>query len=93
MAMLSSLFPIYTGRMVVDRTGLTGGFDYELQFSDREIPGAGPGGGFPVPIAPEIPDAPSLFTALEEQLGLKLVPETGPVEVLVIDHVEPPKPN
>ena len=93
MAMLSSLLPIYTGRMVVDRTGLAGGYDYELQFSDREIPGAGPGGGFPVPIAPEIPDAPSLFTALEEQLGLKLVPETGPVEVLVIDHVEPPKPN
>jgi uncharacterized protein (TIGR03435 family) len=93
MAMLSSLFPIYTGRMVVDRTGLTGGFDYELQFSDREIPGAGPGGGFPVPIAPENPDAPSLFTALEEQLGLKLVPETGPVDVLVIDHVERPTPN
>jgi len=93
MASLSSLLPIYAGRMVVDRTGLTGGYDYELQFGGREIPGTGPGGGFPVPIAPEDPDAPSIFTALEEQLGLKLEPQTGPVEVLVIDHVEQPTPN
>jgi bla regulator protein blaR1 len=92
-ASLTSLLPIYAGRMVVDRTGLTGGYDYELQFSDREIPGAGTGGGFPVPIAPDNPDAPSLFTALEEQLGLKLEAQTGPVEVLVIDHVERPTPN
>ena len=93
MAMLASLLPIYTGRMVVDRTGLTGGFDYELQFGDREIPGAGPGGGFPVPIETADPDAPSLFTALEEQLGLKLEAQTGRVEVLVIDHVERPTAN
>jgi uncharacterized protein (TIGR03435 family) len=93
MAMLASLLPIYTGRMVVDRTGLTGGYDYELQFGDREIPGAGPGGGFPIPIETADPDAPSIFTALEEQLGLKLEAQTGPVEVLVIDHLERPKPN
>ena len=92
-AMMASLFPIYTGRMVVDRTGLTGGYDYELRFGDREIPGAGPGGGFPIPFETADPDAPSLFTALEEQLGLKLEPQTGPVEVLVIDHVERPTPN
>ncbi len=93
MATLASRFPLYVGRMVVDRTGLTGPYAYDLRFGDMPIPGAGPGGGFPFPTKPADPDAPSLFTALEEQLGLKLVPQTGRVEVLVIDHVEPPKPN
>ena len=93
MAALASLFPIYTGRMVVDRTGLTGGYDYDLRFGDRPIPGVGPGGGFPFPVESGDPDAPSLFTALEEQLGLKLEARTEPVEVLVIDHVEQPTPN
>ena len=92
-SLLASRLPMYVGRMVVDRTGLTGGYDYELRFGDRPILGAGPGGGFPFPTQPPDPDAPSLFTALEEQLGLKLVPQTGRVDVLVIDHVEPPKPN
>jgi bla regulator protein blaR1 len=94
MATLATRFPIYVGRMVVDRTGLTGLYQYDLRFGDRPIPGAGPGGGFPASISqPADPDAPSLFTALEEQLGLKLVPQTGRVEVLVLDHAEPPKPN
>ncbi|HET9384632.1 MAG TPA: M56 family metallopeptidase [Gemmatimonadales bacterium] len=90
--------PMYAGRMVVDRTGLTGGFDLALYFDRRPIPGVGPGGGLPTrPQAAEPatadPDAVSIFTALEEQLGLKLEPQTGPVEVLVIDHVERPTPN
>ncbi len=95
MATLATRFPIYVGRMVVDQTGLTGLYQYDLRFGDRPIPGAGPGGGFPFPVSSQAgdPDAPSLFTALEEQLGLKLVPQTGRIEVLVIDHVEPPKPN
>jgi len=95
MALMASRFPMYVGRMVVDRTGLTGAYQYDLRFGDPLVPGAGPGGGFPFPVSSQSgdPDAPSLFTALEEQLGLKLVPQTGPVEVLVIDHVDPPKPN
>ena len=93
MALLASRLPMYVGRMVVDRTGLTGQYAYDLRFGDLPIPGAGPGGGFPFPTQPPDPDAPSLFTALEQQLGLKLEPLTGPVEVLVIDHVAQPKPN
>ena len=94
-SLLASRLPMYVGRMVVDRTGLTGGYDYELRFGDRPILGAGPGGGFPAAFTaqPADPDAPSLFTALEEQLGLKLVPQTRRVEVLAIDHVEQPKAN
>ena len=92
-AELATRFPMYVGRLVVDRTGLTGVYQYDLRFSDTLVPGAGPGGGFPFPIQPPDPDAPTLFTALEEQLGLKLVPETGPVDVLVIDQVQQPKPN
>jgi uncharacterized protein (TIGR03435 family) len=95
MATLATRLPIYVGRIVVDRTGLTGLYQYDLRFSDQPIPGAGPGGGFPFPVSSPggDPEAPTLFTALEEQLGLKLVPQTAPVDVLVIDHVEPPKPN
>ena len=76
MATLATRFPMYVGRIVVDRTGLTGVYQYDLRFGDRAIPGAGPGGGFPFPVSSQSgdPDAPSLFTALEEQLGLKLVP-------------------
>ena len=59
------------GRVVIDKTGLTGAFDLDLQF------------------APE-PDDPSLFTALQEQLGLKLESTKGQVDVLVIDRVERP---
>ncbi|MGH9239545.1 MAG: TIGR03435 family protein [Vicinamibacterales bacterium] len=64
-----------TSRIVVDRTGLTGGWDFELKWSPPNSP------------SPD-PDRPSIFTALEEQLGLRLEPTTGPVEVLAIDRVE-----
>jgi bla regulator protein blaR1 len=73
------------GRIVVDRTGLKGGFDFELEFAPDAVP---PPGG-----APPDSNKPSLFTAVEEQLGLKLQPNRGPVEVLVIDRVERPTEN
>ena len=93
---VDNILPTYTGRTVVDRTGLAGGFDLALTFDNRSIPGAGPGGGLgsPAPTAePAPPDLVSIFTALEEQLGLKLEAQTGPAEVLVIDHAERPTPN
>ena len=76
------------GRIVVDRTGLKGGFDFELEFAPNTVPP--PGGALPA--APDS-NRPSMFTALEEQLGLKLQPDRGPVEVLVIDRVERPTEN
>ena len=88
------------GRMIVDKTGLTGTFDIKLTWTPD--PGqtlGGPFGAGPVPGGPEIapppadPNGPSLFTALQEQLGLRLESTKGPVDVLVIDSVERPSEN
>jgi uncharacterized protein (TIGR03435 family) len=72
------------GRIVVDRTGLTGAWDFELTFA----PDSGAGLASPVDALPADPNLPSIFTALQEQLGLKLEAARAPVEVLVIDRVE-----
>jgi uncharacterized protein (TIGR03435 family) len=72
-------------RTVVDRTGLTGIYDIELHWTPDGPPGPD-GNDLPQPPS----DAPSIFTALQEQLGLRLESTKGPVEVLVIDHVERP---
>jgi uncharacterized protein (TIGR03435 family) len=72
-------------RTVVDRTGLTGTYDITLDFSNGLSVIAGPSDGES--------SFPSIFKALQEQLGLKLESTNGPVDVLVIDHVEEPSPN
>ena len=73
----------FVGRQVVDRTGLTGLFDIDLEWTPD------PAGATAPP-----PDAgPSIFTAVQEQLGLKLEPATAPIDVIVIDSAEPPQPN
>jgi uncharacterized protein (TIGR03435 family) len=64
------------GRIVVDQTGLAGRFDLELHWSAGEKSAAS--------------DDPTLFTAVQEQLGLRLKPATGPVEMLVIDSIDRP---
>jgi uncharacterized protein (TIGR03435 family) len=82
-----------TGRVVVDRTGLTGGFDVDLKWTptpDQLPPGPPPPGVEPPSIDP---NGPSLFAALQEQLGLKLDTERGPVEVLVIERLQQPTEN
>jgi uncharacterized protein (TIGR03435 family) len=76
-----------TGRLVFDRTSLTGSWDFMLTFA-AEQRGQPPPGAPPLP-APD-PDAPSIFTALQEQLGLKLESARSPVEVTVIDSIEHP---
>ena len=88
MAALARLMTVPAGRIIVDKTGLTGGFDFDLEFTPEP---AAPGGQ--PPAAPADANLPSLFTALEEQLGLKLEATRGPVEVLVIDRVERPTEN
>jgi len=87
-----------TGRLVVNRTGLTGTFDLDLHWTDLSaLLSSGGGnsdsnvGNSPASSIP--PDGTSLFTALQEQLGLKLESTRGAVDVLVIDSVERPTPN
>jgi bla regulator protein BlaR1 len=70
------------GRPVLDKTGLGGRYDFVLKTSGNESGSAESEG-----------ESPSVFKALQEQLGLRLVPAKGPVEVIVIDHIERPSAN
>lgn len=89
------------GRNVIDKTGLKGNYDLTLQWMPDEgqngqfFGGGGGPDGRPSADAAPPPDAsgPSIFTALQEQLGLKLESEKGPVETLVISHIEKPTEN
>jgi len=77
---------------VVDKTGLTGAFDFTLTWTPDESQFTSM--GIHVPAAADNPNAPpELFTALQEQLGLKLEPQKTQAQVLVIDHVERPSEN
>ena len=82
-----------TGRTVVDRTGLKGLFDYEVQF-DAEVllRAAAQQSNLPAATSPPS-ESPALMTALQDQLGLKLDAQRGPVGIFVIDHVEAPTPD
>ena len=79
-------------RPVVDKTGIDGVFDFTLTWTPDETQFTGM--GIRVPTQADNPNAPpGLFTAIEEQLGLKLEPEKIPAEVLAIDHLERPSEN
>ena len=82
-----------TGRLVIDRTGLTGRFDLDLEWTPDQMPPPPPPGAPPSVLPPPPADGPSLFAAIQEQLGLKLEATRGPVEVLVIDSAERPMPD
>ena len=84
------------GRPVIDKTELTGEYDFDIKFTPE--PGQGaflPGGPPPGPEAAPPGDAtgPSIFTALQEQLGLRLDSQKAPVETIVIEHVDKPTEN
>ena len=75
--------PELDSRMVIDKTGLTAHYDWTLQWQPQRLTSA----------APDAATGPSLFTALREQLGLKLEPSRGSVQVVVVDAVSDPTPN
>ena len=75
-------------RFVIDRTNLAGRFDLRLRWSPE--PQSDPERAV-IPASPS--EAPSIFTAVQEQLGLKFEPAKGPVEFLVIDTAEKPSAN
>lgn len=79
------------GREVIDKTGLTGAYDFSLKWTPLQT-AAAPGDGSGTAPSPDVEGA-SLFTAIEEQLGLKLVSAKGSGQVLVIDHIELPSEN
>ncbi len=87
---LSALVYMLSGhlnRTVIDKTNLTGKYDLHLTWAPDRPAMAGSDAGQP-------DDAgPSLFSALQDQLGLKLDPAKGPVITLVVDHIDPPSPN
>ena len=80
MSQFAGLLDYVAGRVVVDRTGLTGRYEFTLRFTPPGLPPAGD-------------DRPDFFTAIQEQLGLRLEATRAPVDTFVIDHIERPTPN
>ena len=80
MTYVGIMLGIVTRRPVVDRTGMTGEYSFDLAFAPQDAPAGDT-------------SAPSLFTALQEQLGLRLEDSRAPVETLVIDRIERPSEN
>ncbi len=97
LSFLASVLSQQLGRTVLDKTGLKGNYDLTLKWTPEQGEGmmlGGPGGGPPPDGAPPVEaSGPSIFTAIQEQLGLKLEPTKAPAEVLTIDHVERPSEN
>lgn len=109
MAFLAQSLAQMVSRTVLDQTGLKGTYDFELNFASDQgrgaVFGGGAGDGPPPPPPPGAgpglikeppppdPNGPTIFTALQEQLGLKLESQKGPVDIIVIDHVEKPSEN
>ena len=99
MAQFVTTLSDWVGRPVIDKTGLTGLYDFTLKFAPEDVRDGGPLGPTLTLMRPQVetppvdPDAPSLSAALQEQLGLKLESARGPVQVVVIDRLEKPTPD
>lgn len=85
LAMFAALLGLVVDRPVIDKSGLTSYFELHLAFSPDDSAAIRPASTDPGP--------PGIFQAVQEQLGLKLLPAKGPVDVLVIDHIERPSEN
>jgi len=79
------MLSMFADRPVIDRTGLTGGFDFDLRFPELDTPRDATG--------PRTDPSTGMFTALQEQLGLKLESTRGQLEFIVIDSVQHPTEN
>ncbi len=97
LTLLANVLSSHVGRPVIDKTGLTGLYDFALHWNPDESAAPVPSGTFDGAEKPDTlsPDSsgPSIFTAIQEQLGLKLEPIKGPVDFIVIDHIERPSEN
>lgn len=94
MSQVANALANFVGRIVVDKTGLTGNYDFTLTWTPDQMPQRPPGAPEPlVNGVPIDPNGPSIFTAVQEQLGLKLDSQRGPVAVLIIDRAEHPTEN
>jgi uncharacterized protein (TIGR03435 family) len=102
MTMLTQLLTQFSGRPVEDKTGLTGLYDWDVRFDPEVLLRLAQSAGINLPPAATgaltganspFADSPSLMTALQEQLGLKLESARGPVDVLVIESAELPQPD
>jgi uncharacterized protein (TIGR03435 family) len=105
LSFLVQLLSAQLGRTVVDKTGLNGKYDFTWQFTpdpsqlrvlqgaQEPAPSGGASGGGSASIVPADPEGTSLFTQIQEQLGLKLETGKGAVEIIVIDHIEKPSDN
>src|SRR5215467_5229066 len=89
MQQFTSLLALSLGRTIIDKTGLTARYDIDLSFApERQLPP-----GVEIPGTPADSNGPSIYTAVREQLGLKLEQQKDQEEVLVIDHIERPSEN
>ena len=92
MSQLTTVLSKFVNRTVVDRTGISENFDVDLTWTPDQVPQGAPGPPPPgaLPLPPIDPNGPSIFTAVQEQLGLKLESTKGAVDVVVIDRAEHP---
>jgi uncharacterized protein (TIGR03435 family) len=94
LSMLAGLLRMVLDRPVIDKTGIASYFEIHLVFAPDDPAEPRPVTADPgASAAVRTPDAPLIFQAIQEQLGLRLVPAKGPVDVLVIDHIERPSEN
>ena len=94
LSMFAGSLGMVLDRPVIDKTGITSYFEIHLEFSPDDSAAPRPVTPDPgAPAAVRAPEAPGIFQAIQEQLGLRLVPAKGPVDVLVIDHIERPTEN
>jgi uncharacterized protein (TIGR03435 family) len=91
---LANLLSARLDRTVQDQTGLTGTFALDLQWRPDQAAAAGTEPGNPTNPNTAVDHLPtSIFTAMQEQLGLKLKPAKGSIEVIIVDHAERPTAN